>query len=199
MQLEDGFYDVPPGKLAAVVTHLEMRAKAPLRPVAEPRGPGLERIQAPGVDWYRALFRKVGAEDWLWFSRLVMDEAALQAILRDPLVEVYALREGGADKGLLELDFREEGECELAFFGLASDLIGRGVGRWLMNRAIDLAWRRGITRFHVHTCTLDSPQALSFYMRSGFVPVRRQVEIADDPRLAGLLPESAAPQVPILR
>ena len=199
MQLEDGFYDVPPGKLAAVVTHLEMRAKAPLRPVPEPQGLGLERKEAPGVDWYRALFRKVGAEDWLWFSRLVMDEAALQAILRDPLVEVYALREGGADKGLLELDFREEGECELAFFGLASDLIGRGVGRWLMNRAIDLAWRRGITRFHVHTCTLDSPQALSFYMRSGFVPVRRQVEIADDPRLAGLLPESAAPQVPILR
>ena len=199
MQLEDGFYDVPPGKLAAVVTHLEMRAKAPLRPVPEPQGLGLERKEAPGVDWYRALFRKVGAEDWLWFSRLVMDEAALRAILRDPLVEVYALREGGADKGLLELDFREEGECELAFFGLASDLIGGGVGRWLMNRAIDLAWRRGITRFHVHTCTLDSPQALSFYMRSGFVPVRRQVEIADDPRLAGLLPESAAPQVPILR
>jgi len=199
MQLEDGFYDVPPGKLAAVVTHLEMRAKAPLRPVPEPQGLGLERKEAPGVDWYRALFRKVGAEDWLWFSRLVMDEAALRAILQDPLVEVYALREGGADKGLLELDFREEGECELAFFGLASDLIGRGVGRWLMNRAIDLAWRRGITCFHVHTCTLDSPQALPFYMRSGFVPVRRQVEIADDPRLTGLLPESAAPQVPLLR
>jgi GNAT superfamily N-acetyltransferase len=199
MELKDGFYDVPPGKLAAVVTHLEMRAKAPPRPVPEPQGVYLERIESPGADWYRALFRRVGAEDWLWFSRLVMDDAALEAILQDPLVEVYALRAGGADKGLLELDFREDGECELAFFGLASEVIGGGVGRWLMNRAIALAWRRGIARFHVHTCTLDSPQALPFYIRSGFVPVRREVEIADDPRLTGLLPESAAPQVPLLR
>lgn len=199
MELKDGFYDVPPGKLAAVVTHLEMRQKAPLRPAPEPQGLALQRIEAPAVDWYRALFRRVGAENWLWFSRLVMDETALEAILHDPLVEVYALRAGGEDKALLELDFRQAGECELAFFGLAAELIGGGVGRWLMNRAIELAWRRDIARFHVHTCTMDSPQALPFYMRSGFAPVRRQVEIADDPRLSGLLPETAAPQVPILR
>ncbi|WP_212525800.1 GNAT family N-acetyltransferase [Actibacterium sp. MT2.3-13A] len=199
MELKNGFYDVPPGKLAAVVTHLEMRARVPLRPAGAPEGVTLTRVQAPAADWYRALFRAVGAEDWLWFSRLVMAEEALAAILRDPRVEVYALRAGGADKGLLELDFRQEGECELAFFGLASELIGGGVGRWLMNRAIEMAWRPGIARFHVHTCTLDSPQALPFYIRSGFVPWRRQVEIADDPRLTGLLPETAAPQVPILR
>jgi hypothetical protein len=30
------------------------------------------------------------------------------------------------------------------------------------------------------------------------VPYARSVEIADDPRLAGLLPRTAAPQVPIL-
>ncbi|MGC9370594.1 MAG: GNAT family N-acetyltransferase [Paracoccaceae bacterium] len=199
MELKDGFYDVPPGKVAAVVTHLEMREKAPLRPVPEPQGVSLRRIEAPGVEWYRALFRRVGAEDWLWFSRLVMDESALAAILEDPSVEVHALSAGGEDLGLLELDFREEGACELAFFGLAAGLIGGGVGRWLMNRAIELAWRPGIARFHVHTCTMDSPQALPFYIRSGFTPVRRQVEIADDPRLSGLLPESAAPQVPLLR
>jgi len=199
MELKDGFYDVPPGKVAAVVTHLEMRERAPLRPVPDSQGVTLRRVATPGSDWYRSLFRRVGAEDWLWFSRLVMDEAALAAILRDPLVEVHALGSGGEDLGLLELDFRQEGECELAFFGLAAELIGGGVGRWLMNRAIALAWRPGITRFHVHTCTMDSPQALPFYIRSGFTPVRRQVEIADDPRLSGLLPESAAPQVPILR
>ena len=105
--------------------------------------------------------------------------------------------------GLLALDFREEGACELAFFGLTAAAIGNGTGRWLMNRAIARAWSReghsAIRRFWVHTCTLDSPQALGFYIRSGFTPVKRQIEIFDDPRLTGVLPLTAAPQVPILK
>jgi hypothetical protein len=50
----------------------------------------------------------------------------------------------------------------------------------------------------VHTCTLDSPDALPFYIRSGFVPFARQVEVYADPRVAGVLPREAAPQVPLL-
>lgn len=195
--LEAGFHEVPAGHVATVVTHLEMRAPAPLRP--EHGDFKLRRVEAPGVAWYRALFRRVGAEDWMWFSRLVMDEDALEAILADPGVEVYVLEAEGAELGLLELDFRTAGDCELAFFGLDRTMIGRGAGRWLMNRAIELAWRPGVGRFHLHTCTLDSPQALEFYRRSGFEPYRREVEVLRDPRLTGHLPESAAAGVPILR
>ena len=195
--LEAGFHEVPAGHLAAVVTHLEMRARAAPRPE---RGDfTLRRVERPDVAWYRALFRRVGAEQWLWFSRLVMEEARLAAILADARVEVHVLEQDGAEVGLLELDFRVEGQCELAFFGLDPALIGQGAGRWLMNRAIELAWRDGVERFHVHTCTLDAPQALDFYARSGFVPFRREVEVMRDPRLSGHLPETAAPGVPILR
>ena len=197
MRLEAGFYDLPEGHVATVVTHLEMRASVPPRPE---RGDFvLRRVEQPGVGWYRALFRRVGAEDWMWFSRLAMDEAAPEAILHDARVEVYVLEHEGAEAGLLELDFRQQGECELAFFGLDRAMIGQGAGRWLMNRAIELAWRAGVERFHVHTCTFDSPQALDFYCRSGFAPYRFEVEVLRDPRLTGLLPESAGPGVPLLR
>ena len=67
-----------------------------------------------------------------------------------------------------------------------------------MDQAITLAWAEPITRFHVHTCTLDSPGALGFYIRSGFTPTRRMVEIADDPRLTGLIDAEKAGHVPIL-
>jgi hypothetical protein len=50
----------------------------------------------------------------------------------------------------------------------------------------------------VHTCNLDHPGALAFYVRTGFKPYQRQIEIADDPRLAGVLSRSAAPHVPVL-
>jgi hypothetical protein len=67
-----------------------------------------------------------------------------------------------------------------------------------MNRAIEQAWAHPIRRFWVHTCTLDHAGALAFYVRSGFVPYRRQIEIADDPRILGEAPRTAAPHVPIL-
>jgi len=195
--IADGLHDVPPGKVAMVVTHLHMQAKPPLHPVGLPAGLTFEQIR-PDLARYRALFDRVG-RDWLWFGRRMMPDAELQAILHDPKVTFHTLQKAGEDAAILELDFRQEGACELAYFGLASSLIGSGAGRYLMNQAIALAWRAPITRLHVHTCTLDSPQALGFYIRSGFAPYRQQIEIEDDPRLSGILPAEAAGHVPIFR
>ena len=94
----------------------------------------------------------------------------------------------GRDEGLLELDFREPGQCEIVFFGVTAKLVGTGAGRWLMNRALELAWSRPVERVWLHTCTFDHPAALAFYQRSGFRPFRRQVEVVDDPRLDGTAP-----------
>lgn len=195
--LGDGLHDVPKGKVTMAVTHLEMHAAAALRDIDAPQGITFRRI-TPDLDSYRALFRRVGA-DWLWYGRLVMADAALDAILSDPDVHLYTLTQDGQDEAMLELDFRTSGQCELAYFGLSSSLIGTGAGRYLMNKAIELAWAEPIERFHVHTCSIDSPQALPFYIRSGFTPYRRQVEVDDDPRVLGLLPETAAAHVPLIR
>ncbi|WP_088184453.1 GNAT family N-acetyltransferase [Sphingobium sp. Z007] len=188
---------VEPGMVATIVTHLEMRDRP--RPAPVPVAPlRLARWRTPDLDAYRALFRRVGAP-WLWFSRLVMADSTLAAILHDPAVEVYAVTDprGGAI-GLLELDFRAASNCELSFFGLVPELTGQGMGRWLMAQAKSLAWRKGVARFWVHTCTLDSPAALPFYIRSGFVPYGREIETFADPRLAGILPRDTAPHVPLL-
>lgn len=199
--LPDGYSDVPAGKLAAVVTCLEMLEPPPVRVDPEQPGVSLEHITMPATAWYRDLYGRIGAH-WLWASRLAMPEERLEAIIRHPDVEVRAVVKEGRAEGLLELDFREEGVCELAFFGLTPAVIGNGTGRWLMNRAIARAWSREgrvpLRRLWVHTCTLDHPQALGFYIRSGFRPYRRQVEVFDDPRLTGVLPADTAPQVPLL-
>jgi GNAT superfamily N-acetyltransferase len=196
--LSSGYSDVPAGHVAAVVTCLEMKVRPILRPARPfPDGVRLQRWERPDVAGYRALFRAVG-EDWLWFSRLIMPDAELRAILDDPRVEVYALRRNGADVGILELDFREAGQCELAFFGLTRDVLGQGLGRTLMNEAIERAWSRPIERFWVHTCTLDSPAALDFYLRSGFVAYALKVEVQADPRLTGAMPRTCAPHVPLI-
>jgi GNAT superfamily N-acetyltransferase len=196
--IADGYTDVPAGRIAAVVTWLDMRAPASPRPEVDGTGWELRRHERPDLAWYRDLFRRVG-EDWLWFSRLTIADADLAAILHDPRVEVYALWQDGRAEGLLELDFREADACQLAFFGVTPHLIGTGAGRWLMNRALARAWAQPIQRFWVHTCTLDHPGAVEFYLRSGFTAIRRQIEVASDPRLQGNVALTAAPHAPIIR
>lgn len=191
------FTPVAAGQLATIVTHLEMRSRPRARPLmAVPLR--LKRWQAPSVEKYRLLYRRVG-EPWLWFSRLAMADDALAAILEDPAVAIFAVLDPqGIEVGLLELDFRNTGECEIAFFGLIPALTGQGFGGWLMAQALGLAWRADVDRVWVHTCTLDDPRALGFYIAQGFVPTGREIEVLDDPRLTGLIPRDAAPHVPLI-
>ncbi len=192
-----GLSPVPNTQIATIVTSLEMRERPRPRPTP-PSRLGLIHWPTPATERYRTLFRRVG-EPWLWFSRLVMGDEDLRSILDNPAVEVYAATDrAGIELGMLELDFRVPGTCELSYFGLVPEVTGQGNGGWLMGQALALAWRAGIARVWVHTCTLDHPSALGFYQRYGFVPYKRTVETFDDPRVTGLIPAGAAPQIPCL-
>lgn len=188
---------IPGDHLATIVTHLEMRGRTALRPIPESRL-RLVRWPAPELAKYRALFTRVGAP-WLWFSRLVMPDNELSAILTDSAIEVYAVVDPtGIEVGMLELDFRKNADCEIAYFGLIPELAGAGHGRWLMAQTMTLAWRSEVERVWVHTCTLDHPSALNFYRSQGFSAINREVETFSDPRIIGVLPPDAAPQIPLL-
>ncbi|OAN66809.1 GNAT family N-acetyltransferase [Sphingomonas sp. TDK1] len=192
-----GLLPVADDHLATIVTALEMRARPRPRPM--PPSPfRLVHWPAPDSEKYRALFRRVGGP-WLWFSRLVMEDARLRAILDDPQVAVYAVVDrGGVEVGMLELDFRTQATCELSYVGLVPEITGKGHGAWLMAQALAAAWRKDVARVWVHTCTLDHPAALGFYRRHGFVPYKRTIETFPDPRLLGVLPADAAPHIPCL-
>jgi GNAT superfamily N-acetyltransferase len=186
--------DIPAGHLGAVVTYLEMTEQpGPLSPA--PSAPlRLERWNEPDTGRYRRLFEKVGGP-WLWYSRLAMDDETLAAAM----AEVHAvLDSGGEEVGLVELDFRTRGECLIRFLGLVPELSGRGHGPWLFAETMKLTWRPGVSRVHVNTCTLDHPAALRAYLKAGFRAYKRAFESFPDPRLNGLLPAEAAPQIPLV-
>jgi len=206
MTIPDGYLDLAPGKIASVVTYLEMREPPASSTIPAPPGLSIRKVPTPDLDWYRQLYRAVG-EDWLWFRRLRLRDEDLKRAIHDPKVDVFALSVtedvGSSDKGLLELDRsvrgeNAENEVEIAYFGLTSDLIGRGAGKYMMAHALHEAWASSPQRVWVHTCTLDHPKALSFYLKAGFVPYGRAIEIADDPRLTGDAPRNAAKHVPII-
>jgi GNAT superfamily N-acetyltransferase len=184
---------IPEGHIGAVVTYLEMTQRPLPRPL--PACPlRLERWRDPDPSRYRLLFERVGAR-WLWYSRLVMDDERL----RSEMSEVHAVVDrAGIEVGMLELDLRTTGECLIRFLGLVPELTGKGHGEWLFAQTLALAWRPGVRRVHVNTCTLDHPAALKAYLKAGFTAYKRAFESFPDPRLSGLLPVDAAPQIPVI-
>ena len=193
----DGFTYLPKGKVVVAVTYLEMLSQ-PV--ISAPERPDLilERWQKPELEAYRSLYRAVGQE-WLWFGRLKLSDDELRSVLDEPAREYFVPYSDGKPAGMLELNFTDPENPELAYFGLVSEAIGAGAGRWLMTKALEKVWSRSETkRFWVHTCTADSQKALDFYKRSGFSPYKLAIEVDNDPRLSGLLPRSAAPHVPLI-
>jgi GNAT superfamily N-acetyltransferase len=184
---------IPVDHLGAVVTYLEMTERPKLRPM--PASPlRLVPWKTPEPNKYRLLFARVGGP-WLWYSRLTFDDARLRA----EMGEVHAVVDAsGTEVGLIELDFRVAGECLIRFLGLVPELAGKGHGKWLFAMLLALAWRPGVRRVHVNTCTLDHPAALKAYLGAGFRAYRRAFESFPDPRRTGLLPRDAAPQIPLL-
>ena len=183
---------LPAEHVGAVVTYLEMTKRPPVR--ALPSSPlRLERWRAPDPEKYPTLFRRVGGR-WLWYSRLLMDDSALRAAVG----ELWTVTDRGIEVGMIELDFSEPGDCLIRFLGLVPELAGKGHGKWLFAQLLGLAWRPGITRLKVNTCSLDHPAALPSYLKAGFEPRRRAFESFPDPRLIGVLPKDVAPQIPLL-
>lgn len=190
------YIEVPAGKLASVITYLEMRTP-PARTFTTTLDLRLRRVHQVDPEWYRQLFRSIG-EDWLWSTRLRLSDQELISILHGPATELFALEHSEKDCGLLELDRSRPPDVEISFLGLTRNMIGKGAGQFLLSEALKIAWSYRPARVTLHTCTMDHPHALLFYMKAGFVPYKRAVRITNDPRASGALPRTAAPQIPLI-
>ena len=169
--------------LEVTITYLDMhrRPSSSLRLLA-PERTAIQQALQPTVSFYRYLYCHVGGP-WLWYERRAMDNDMLRAIIHDPAVSIHVLYFDGVPAGYVELDSRVDHEIELAYFGLFPEFIGRGLGPWLLNWALDTAWNREPSRIWVNTCNLDHPKALLCYQRAGFEPYRQEFIRIRDPRL----------------
>jgi GNAT superfamily N-acetyltransferase len=164
-------------EVECTITYLEMTARptGPIAPLPMNAPVCLMRAVEPPLRWFFHLYDGVG-EQHDWTDRHRDDPADLLAFLHDPNVSLFCLMHDGWAGGLFMLDHRDPGVCDLAYFGIAPELLGRGYGKWLLGEAIQTGWDRdGTTRMTLNTNTLDHPRALPLYQRMGFVPVRREV------------------------
>jgi GNAT superfamily N-acetyltransferase len=158
------------------VVFLQMLSRSS-RVVPPPRD-GLTVVHAerPTVASYRSLYEAVGGP-WQWLSRRKLSDEELARVIHDPGDEVHVLHVDGDTAGFAELDRRVEGEIELVQFGLLPAFIGRGLGKYFLQWAIDRAWGYGPRRLWLHTCTLDHPNALPNYLKAGFVVYKEEMRV----------------------
>jgi len=159
-----------------VVTFLEMDLRPSYPRPHLPAGPASALIaaEAPPVWYFLDLYEAVG-RDHEWTDQHSRSPEELAVWLNDPAVVLYTFLRAGWPHGFFVLDGREAGICDLAFFGLVPEAIGQGLGLFLIETAVHMAWdREGTRRVTVNTCSLDHPRALPLYQRAGFEPVRRE-------------------------
>jgi GNAT superfamily N-acetyltransferase len=173
-------------------THLELRSAAELVPARLPAElPDLVLRRSISPAEYLALYTLVG-ERWLWRDRLVWSDAELESYLSSPGVYVWTPLVGRTEAGYFELKQHTDRSVELMYFGLAPAFIGKGLGGWLLTRAVEEAFALGASRLVLNTCTLDAPQALPNYLARGFrivsedqylldVPVRSKEQVLPEP------------------
>lgn len=160
-------------EVAYTITYLEM-TEAPAPAPALPKDVRLERCEQPPVWFFLSLYDAVGRM-YEWVDKFNEAPETVQAFVQHPDVVLYVAYRHGWPAGFFQLDWREPGVCDLAYFGLVPEAIGGGIGGTLLRTAIATGWSRDdVMKMTVNTCTLDHPRALDLYKRMGFSPVRTE-------------------------
>ncbi len=162
------------------ITFLEMTNRADLRRARDPEVPFIvTRAEVPSPELNRFLYKEVGGQ-WLWYERVVWDDARWLQYLERPEVETWVGYLRGTPAGYFELE-QQDSDVQIAYFGLLPRFIGKGLGGPLLTKAIERAWEMGGNRVWVHTCDLDHPQALANYIARGMKPYRTEKKIENIP------------------
>ena len=163
-------------EVAYTVTWLEMTSRPSYPHPHAPSGPpaALLKSEAPPVWFFLSLYEAVG-RDYAWEDMHQEPEDRLAEWLGDPDTALFTLMRAGWPHGFFVLDHSPAQQvCDLAYFGLVPQAVGRGLGRFLLESAVHTAWDLpDMRRLTVNTCSLDHPRALGLYQRVGFTPVRR--------------------------
>lgn len=164
--------------LEVVRTHLQLASLDSLRRSRPPSEDARLSEVRHSAEEYLRLYELVGAR-WLWRDRARMNRADLERYLASPDVHVWTLMVDGETAGYFELQRYADARVEIMYFGLAEPFMGRGLGGWMLTRAVEEAFALDASHVTLHTCTLDAPAALPNYVARGFVITREERYVED--------------------
>ena len=168
-------------KKKVIVYYLEMNDPGELCP----KGPlttkvDLVQSKIPSPAFSRYLYTAVGG-DWNWLDRLNWTWDQWLEYLENPHVETWVAYVSGTPAGYFEME-NKDGNVEIVYLGIMPQFIGKGLGGYLLTKALERGWEMKATRVWLHTCTGDHPAALNNYKARGMKMYKQEVTFEDIPQ-----------------
>ncbi len=152
------------------VDWLEMRSPPESAPVPVPPGEDIFLAEAEEFPpwFFFAMYDAVG-RDYEWEDMHLAPRGEVEGFLGDSKTRMFTMMRHGWPQGFFVLDARAAGICGISCFGLVEQAVGKGLGGWLLDQAVNIGWgSEGVRKMTVNTCTLDHPHARKLYEGRGF-------------------------------
>ncbi|WP_298774312.1 GNAT family N-acetyltransferase [uncultured Shewanella sp.] len=162
--------------MKVITYYLEMNSPEELIKKTDARGLTIVEAKINEFKFNRFLYQLIG-EQWKWVDKLSLSDEEWKAYVENPNLRTWVAYYEGAIAGYFELNANNSGDSEIAYFGLAPNFIGKGLGGYLLSNAISNAWEIPTTkRVWVHTCSLDHGSALANYKARGLKLYKEEIE-----------------------
>ena len=124
-------------------------------------------VNPPDFQLNKFFYKQIGKKH-RWVDRLIWNENQWIRYINNSNVSTYTLQDNNNLAGYFEQIFDQKKlECEIAYFGILQDYVGKRLGGYLLSQAIKKSFAVGANRVWVHTCSLDHKHALKNYLSRG--------------------------------
>ena len=127
----------------------------------------IEKKNPPDFQINKFFYKQIG-KSYRWIDRLIWSDTQWMNYINNSNLETYIMSENEELIGFFELLFHPETKnCEVAYFGILDQYIGKKYGSYLLSEALKLGFRNNTKKVWLHTCSLDHKHALKNYLGRG--------------------------------
>ncbi len=147
---------------------LEINSRTQLKEKKKPFKDLIIKIVDPPDFQLNKFFYKQIGKNYRWNDRLSWSESDWFKYTNNKNLQTYILKQKSDLVGYFEqIFYKESYECEIAYFGILEEYIGKNIGAYFLSEAIKDSFKIGSKRVWVHTCSLDHKHALNNYIARG--------------------------------
>ena len=132
-------------------------------------GPNFKIIQVDPPDFQlnKFFYKQIG-RNHRWIDRLAWADEKWIQYVENPRIKTFILKDNSNLAGYYEtIRDLDNDNCEIAYFGILEEYIGKKCGGYLLSEAIKRLFEEGMSRVWLHTCSLDHENAIKNYLARG--------------------------------
>ncbi len=132
-------------------------------------GPNFKIIEVDPPDFQlnKFFYKQIG-RNHRWIDRLAWTDNKWIQYVENPRIKTFILKDNNNLAGYYEtIRDLDKDQCEIAYFGILEEYIGKKCGGYLLSYAIKRLFKEGISRVWLHTCSLDHENAIKNYLARG--------------------------------